>query len=85
MLSPELTCVDYTPDFIKPRVEKGEQLHFTLEPVYWFHIETVGNGSESGESRLWWEGALGYEGNQLYFCGPVMDYRGWRALHPEQE
>lgn len=52
----------------------GRRVHYSLEPVYWFHIETVGNdGFQGSVSRITLRGALGCEDGKLWFCGPIPD------------
>jgi len=80
-----IKCEEYDPRFIRERVNKGETLHFSLKPVFWFSFETRGHaGFEGGESSSYGRGALGYDGGKLYFCGPNIDFGPWRAKHPRK-
>jgi hypothetical protein len=36
-----IKCEEYDPRFIRERVNKGETLHFSLKPVFWFSFETA--------------------------------------------
>lgn len=76
----------YDEAFVKPEVEQGQKVHFSLKPVYWYRIETFGKaGNDGGKSETWLEGALGYEDGKLYLCGPIMDFTEWRKLPPKAE